>query len=86
MQVLEDQNERLDLALTEEETLHGREGLPAAIRGIELTPRGVIDRDVEQRQNGRKGRFQGTVERQEFARDLLANIPLVVAVLDSDLK
>ena len=50
--------------------------------GIERLPLGVLDGHVEQRQEGRQGRLQGPVQREELAGHLLADLARVVALLD----
>jgi hypothetical protein len=82
VEVLEDDEHGLDLALAQEEPLDRLQGPPAALRRVERRPRGVIDRHVQQRQKRGHGGLEGFVQRQELAGDLLADVPRIVLVLD----
>ena len=73
VEVLEDDQQRLHLALPQQEPLHGVEGAPAALGRIEGRPLRVIGRHVEQRQERRQAVLQRPVQRQELARHLLAH-------------
>ena len=84
VQVLEDQAQRLDLAFAQQQMLDGLEGAPAALRGIEGLPLRILDRHLQQCQQGRQRRLQGPVERQQLARDLLT--PAAGVVLGFDPK
>jgi hypothetical protein len=48
MEVLEDQQQRLNLALAKQEPLEGLERMPAALGRIEPRPLGILDGDVEE--------------------------------------
>ena len=82
VEILEDHEQRLDLALPQEQPLDRLQGPLPALRRVERVPRGVLDGDVEQRQERRQERLQRAVQRQELARHLLADRPRVVALLD----
>jgi hypothetical protein len=64
VQILEDQQQGLLLALPQDQTLHGLQGLLAALRRIEDLPGGVLHRHVQQRQEDRQGWPQGVVQGQ----------------------
>jgi len=66
----------------QEPPLHGVERLLAPLRGLERLPCGVVHGHVEQREERRQHRLQGTIEGKAFADDLLANLAEVVPVLD----
>ena len=68
VQVLEDQQQGLHLALAQQQALEGVEGALAALRGIEGLPLGIVHRHVQERQEGRQGRLEGRLQRQELAR------------------
>ena len=72
VEVLEDDQQRLHLALPQQEPLHGVQGAPAALGRIERRPLRVVGRHVEQRQERRQAAFQRAVQRQELPRHLLA--------------
>ena len=74
VQVLEDHEQRLLLALPEQEPLDGVEGALPALGRIERLPGGVLDGHVEQGQQGRQGRLQRPIQRQELAGHLLADL------------
>jgi hypothetical protein len=50
MEVLEDEEQRLPLALAKEEPLDGVERALASLRRVQGLPGGVVDRDVEERE------------------------------------
>ena len=83
VQVLEDHEERLLLALPEQEALDGVEGALPALGGIERLPLGVLDGHVEQGQQGGQGRLQGSIQREELAGHLLANLAVGLAIVRS---
>ena len=69
VQVLEDHQQRLDLALPQQQALHGVERALPALGGIEALPTRVLDGHIEQRQQGGQDRLAGvSVQRQELAR------------------
>ena len=88
VEILEHQQQRLPLALAEQQLLDRVEGGAAALGRVALRPGGLgraglgIDRHVEQRQQRRQRRRQGRVERHEAGRHLLAHGGVVVAALD----
>ena len=81
MQVLEDHQERLHLALAEEQALDG-----SSVRwrrwGGSRRSRRHLDRHVQQREERRQDGLERAVQRQELARHLLADLARVVARLD----
>ena len=81
MEVLEDHEEGLQLALAEQEALDGVEGPPAALRRIEGLPLGVLDGHVQERQQGGQGRLEVPVQREELAGDLLPDLAVGLAVV-----
>jgi hypothetical protein len=83
LEIPEEQEEWLDLTLPEEEPLDSVQGPLPALRRVEGTPRGIVDRAIQQRQERRQQRLQRPVQRHEFARHSFANLPLVVALLDA---
>ena len=82
VQVLEHQQQRLLLALPQQQPLQRLEGALLALGRVEPCPGGIIDGQVQQRQEGRQRRLQGRVERQQLAGQLLPHPPRVVAALD----
>ena len=84
VQVFEDDQQRLHLALPQQEPLHRVQGAPAALGRIERRPLRVIGRHVEQRQERRQTAFLRAVQRQELPRQLLAHRARAVAVFDGE--
>ena len=82
VQVLEHQQERLDLALAQEQPLDPVERLLAALRGVQPLPLGVVDRHVEEPEQRREGGLERPVQGEELARHLLADLARVIARLD----
>ena len=58
VQVLEQHQKRLHLALPEQQTLHAIQRPLPPLRGIEPLPRGILDWDVQQREQRREGGLQ----------------------------
>ena len=86
MQVLEDDEERLVLTLTEQQVLDRVEHALAALSGIERLPRSVLDLHVEQGQQGWQGRLQRAVQGEQLARHLLANLAMGLALVDLEVS
>ena len=63
MQVLDDQEQRLYLALAQQQALDSLKRTLAALRRIEVLPVPVLDRHVQQRKEGRQGRPEGCIQR-----------------------
>src|SRR6266498_1243506 len=82
VQVLEDQEQRLHLALAQQQPLDRIEGALPALRGIEGLPAGVVDGDVQQGEEGMQRVGEGLVQSEELAGDFLADLPRVVPVPD----
>ena len=88
VEVLEDHEQGLQLALAEREALDGVEGPLPALRRIEGLPLSVLDGYVQERQQGRQSRLEGPVQREELAGDLLADLTVGLAIvhLEEDLE
>ena len=82
VQVLEDHHQRLDLALAQQQALDRVERLLAPLERIEGLPGRLVHRHVEERQEGGHGGPERRGERQDLPRDLLPDLPRVVAALD----
>jgi len=82
VQVLEDHHQRLDLALAQQQALDRVERLLAPLGRIEGVPGRLVHRHVEERQEGGHGGRERRGERQDLPRDLLPDLPRVVAALD----
>jgi hypothetical protein len=83
VEVLDDQQHGLDLALPEEQALDRVQSLPSTLRRIEGLPGLVVDGDIEQRQERRQEGVQRAVQCQQLARHALADGPRVIALLDA---
>src|SRR5207237_5960432 len=86
VEICEAQEERLNLTFPEEESLDGFQDPLPALRRVERAPRSIVDRDIQQRQQRRQEWLQRSVERQELGRDSFANLPMVVAFLDTEIS
>ena len=82
VQVLERHEERLDLALAEQEALDGFQRALAALARLQDDPLRVVHRHVEERQEGGEARLERLVEAEHLAGDLLRDLPRMVAILD----
>jgi hypothetical protein len=86
VEILDDHEEWLHPALAEQQTLDGVKRPPAALRCVERRPLGILDGHIEERQQGGQLRLQGPVEREKFARDLLADLPLALPVVQLEVN
>jgi hypothetical protein len=82
VEILEREQQRLDLALPEEQPLDAVERLLAALRRVQPLPLGVVDRHVEEPEERQEGGLQRPVQGEELARHLLANLARLIAGLD----
>src|SRR5439155_7398941 len=76
------QEQRLHLALAQQEALDGLDGALAALRGIEILPVPILDRHVQEREEGRQSWPEGRIQGKELAGELLADLAPVVAVVN----
>ena len=84
VQVLEDHHQRLGFALAQQQALDRVEHLLAPLERIEGVPGRLVHRHVEERQEGtHAGRERGG-DRQDLPRDLLPDLPRVVATVDRE--
>ena len=82
VQVLEDHQQRLHLALPQQQALDRVERALAALRRVQVLPGRVLDRHVEQReQRGQQG-LERAVQAQHAPQHLGAHLPVVVPVAD----
>ena len=78
MQVLEDQEQRLDLTLPKEQPPDRIERPLAALGRIKRFPPGIVDRHVQGRAVRGSDGSSARSSDQEFARHLIANLAMVV--------
>src|SRR4029453_4632952 len=74
--------QRLDLALAQEQALDRVERLLASLERIEGLPGRLVHRHVEQSEEGGHDGSERAGERQDLSRDLLLDLPRVVAVFN----
>src|SRR5262249_30842262 len=87
VKILDHQEQRLELSLAEPEPLERVEGPLAALRGLKGLPGAIIiEGNVQQREKRVEARRQRTVEREEPASHLFANLWRRVAVLDPEVS
>ena len=82
VQVLKDRQQRLHLALAQQQTLDGIERVLAALGGVQRLPCGVLDRYVEQREEWRQQRLERAVQAKHAPEHLVAHLAMVVTVAD----
>jgi hypothetical protein len=82
VQVLEDDDQGLDLALAQEQALDRVEGLVAPLERIEGLPGRLFHWHVEECEERRYGGSERRSERQGLAGDLLADLSRVVAAVN----
>ncbi len=82
MQILDEDEEGLDLALAQEEPLDTIEDALAALWGVEPFPPGIVDGNVEEGQESRQPGLELAVQGEKLAGRLLADPPAVIAGLD----
>src|SRR6266850_1992266 len=75
VEVLEDHEERLLARFSQQQPLHGVERELATLSRVEGPPRSIVHGDVEQGQQRRQRRLQGSVQGEQLARHLLADLP-----------
>ena len=80
LQILEDDHERLDLALAQQEAADDVERAETALGGIESMPVRGLDRHVQEREEPVDERQKERIEPQHFARDLVPDLPGRVGV------
>jgi hypothetical protein len=86
VQIFEDDGDRLHLALAEEQPPDGIDGLLPALDGIESAPLLLVHGHVEEREQCRHGGLQRSVEGEQLADDLLADVPAVVRLTESEVR
>ena len=82
VQVLEDHEQRLRLALAQQQALNAVERALAALGRVQVLPGRVFDRHVEQRQQRGQQGFERAVQAQHAAQHLGAHLPVVVPIAD----
>ena len=84
VQILEDQQQRLHLALAQQHALERLEGALAALWGLERAEGAVVGQDVQQPEEGGDRLLQGLVQRQHLPGDLGPHGARLIGVLDVD--
>ena len=82
MQVLEDHQHWLCLALTQQQALDRVEHALAALGRIQVLPDGVLDWHIEHRKQRGQQRLEGAIETQHPPQHLGAHLPMIVLVAD----
>src|SRR5690349_9860441 len=86
VQILQHDEERLHLALAHDEPLDRVESKLAPLKRLEPLPLPIVDLDVQKPEEGWHHALEGVVERDQLTDDLLADPPLIVAVLDLEIR
>jgi hypothetical protein len=71
VEVLDHQTQRLDLAFSQQQILHGIHDALTALRRIEGLRLGVVDRYLQEHQECRNDWLQSRFQRQEFVSNLV---------------
>ena len=82
VQVFEDQEQGLHLALAQEDALQRLQGAAPPLQGVQLQERTVGRQGFEQGEHGRHGVLEGLIQRQDLPGDLGPHRPEVIAVLE----
>ena len=82
VEVLHDHQQGLDLALPQQQTLDGVQHALAALGRIQGLPLRVLDRHVQEREEGRQGRPQRLIQREELVGDLLVHPSPIIGALN----
>ena len=82
MQVFEHQQQRLHLALAQQDALQRLQGAAPPLQGVQGQERTVGRQGFEQGEHGRHGILEGVVERQDVPGDLGPDRAQVITVLD----
>jgi hypothetical protein len=82
VKVLAQDHEGLDLGLPEQQPLDPVERALAPLRRFQPLPLEVLDRDVQEPEEGRQGGLEHPIQRQELADHLLPDLARIVAGLD----
>jgi hypothetical protein len=82
VEVLEDEQEGLYLALSQQHMLKGLQGALTALRGIEGLPGCILHRHFQEGQEGWQRWPESRFQREQAPGELLAHSPPVVAVFD----
>jgi hypothetical protein len=81
VEILDNQQDGVHLALPWEQALERVQGALAALRGIEGLPGGGLHRHFQEGQEGWHSRPEGWVQREQPRGELLAHPPPVVTIL-----
>jgi hypothetical protein len=85
VQVLEDQEQRLHLALA----CGGRQGFEcplSALRWIQGSPAKLVHGNIEEGKESGQCGCEHLIEREQLTGDLLSNLPEVVAIVDLEIR
>src|SRR5262249_13577972 len=85
MQVLAHQEERLHLALAQQQTLYRVQDVLTALDSVEMLPCRVLDRYFQQRQEGWQRRPERRIERAQRAGDLLTDAARIIALFNLEI-
>jgi hypothetical protein len=83
VQVFEDNEQRLLLALPQQEPPERVQGRRAALRRVDPRPVGLVHRHVQERQGGRQDGPERLVKPQYFADDFVAHALRVIVGVDA---
>ena len=84
VEILENDQKGLDLRLAQQEARDRVERPLAALRRVETLPPGILDRQLEEGEQGRERGLQRTIQGEDLPGDLLADVPLRVPIPDPE--
>jgi hypothetical protein len=84
VQILEDYEDRLDLALAAQESLHRIERPLPALRRIETLPVRIVGGGVQEHEERRHGSLQRGIERGELAHNSVPDLGVRISILDPE--
>src|SRR5260370_2928698 len=85
VQILEQDHDRLHLALTEQQALAAVEGPLTALGRLQLLPLAILDAYIPKPQERRRGGFECPIEGKDLARELLPDLARLIARLDLEI-
>ena len=86
MKIFEDKAERLDLALSEEESLTRLHGSLTALGNAKGLPSRVFERYIDEGEKDGQRRQHGLVERRQLSADLFADPPCVIPSIHVEVR
>ena len=84
VEVLDDEQQGLPLALPQQQALHGVQGALAALGGLDRLPLRIIDRYIQEPEERWRGGGEGVIKAAEFGSYLLTHRRQRLAILKAE--